>query len=33
MPPEAVKRMVLNHWLWQIEKSAANLAGEENFAI
>jgi hypothetical protein len=33
MPPEVVRRMVLNHWLRQVEKSAANLAGEGNFVL
>jgi hypothetical protein len=33
MPPEAVKKLVLGHWLLQVQKSAAHLAGEESFKV
>ena len=31
LPPEAVTRLVVGHWLRQIEKSAARLSGEDVF--
>ena len=34
MPPETVRQKVLNHWLRQIEQSAAKLAGgDESFNV